>query len=71
MCEGEATHAEMTLKFLKSVSGKMIAVKAISCIEPYNGGWGHVVWYHNGEEWVWVSPAEVSAYFEFIDEIFE
>ena len=49
----------------------MIAVKAISCIEPYNGGWGHVVWYHNGEEWAWVSPAEVSAYFEFIDEIYE
>jgi len=67
----EKPHAEMTLKFLKSMSGKMIAVKSITEIEPYNGGWGHVVRYHEGRDWAWVSPAEVSAYFEFIDEIYE
>ena len=50
-------------KFIESVSGTLIAVASITSIEPYKGGWGHVVYYGKKEQWRWVHPDVIADLF--------
>ena len=51
------------MSFLEAIDGTLIAVKSIKSIEPYRGGWGHVV-YYSGDRWKWVDPSLVTEMLE-------